>query len=683
MLKSLLTSCVAIAASLAAVAAPQVAITPTPGKTFDSNQYFATFNLTPDGSYSVAADAYATLECLDTGDIFYSTSFADFRGVAIIVNFDCTEITENGEYEFVVPAGSLTVGGEANEKLTATYTLNDPTLNIGQYPQISLVSSTPADGAEIAAIGAEALNRVTFVTSDDSAVNYIGWSLWDVTNPDDPSYVYSGSENRIDFNRNGSLDDVWANGLYISIGGPDQYLYKGHTYKFSATFCGIGYDPETNQYPNPTQIAQSTELEIEIFFTGLTNVTEYSPYTYESVSPDPATYEIEYAEQAVFSITYSGPVIPDTFIYHRAMGDTPVAGTFAPVGDADMNGCASAWEFTVFPEIASTLAGMANFQITTKDADGLYVKGNNGEEMNNYVYSVSYESTVGLPDLISVSPSVDSVVDSLSEIVVTNSESQVMAFSYNATQPARILDLSGAEVRVLGEPTCADNDETKMVWQFDPISEAGSYILVVPKYYFAIGEQFEGSTSKQTFFRYFVDNSQPSTGAVYDLEPIAVTPADGSVVVEITSVVLTFADVTFYPMSEGAPVATLVNTSSNHEVIYTSEPAVKNDFFNPTEYTFTFATPITEVGVYNFIVSQGAFCDETYDMEMGETGHACPELVYTFTIDYMGVGTVAADSVADVYGIDGKVILRNASAADLKKLPAGLYIFNGKKIIVR
>ena len=680
--RSLLTFGASIGISVSAFAAPEVTLTPTPGSTFDSKQMLATFNLSVTGSYSVASDANATLECLDTGDIFDCTRFSDFMGMAIIVKFDDSVITDNGEYELVIPAGSITVDGEQNEKITATYVLNDSNLGIGEYPEITLVSSDPADGAGVAAIGADALNRVTFVTSDDAAVNYIEWEIRDEATGE---YVYSGNENRIDLNRNETLDDVWANGLYISIGGPDQHLYKGHTYKMSLRFCGIGYNPETNQYPSPDQIEKSTELVTSISFVGLTEGSEYSPYTYESVSPDPTTYVMETAEEAIFSITYSGPVKPTIFTYHRGQGDTPAAGTFAPVNDEDGDGYASIWEFTVAPEIASALVGMAKFDITTVDANGLILKGNADYEMENFVYSITYECTVGLPDLVSVAPMADSQVESLSEIIVSNTEGLAMAYGYNAIEKARIVSLTGEEIRVLEEPVAVEDDASQMMWQFEPITENGSYILMIPKYYFAIGEEFEGTTSKMTAFRYFVDNGQTTEGAVYDLVPSSVSPEDGSTVLEIKEVVLAFDEVTFYPMSEGAPVATLVNVDSAADVYYTSEPAVENDWFNPTVYTFTFSTPLTEKGTYKFTVAKGAFCDETYDVEMGEAGHANEELVYTFIVNG-GSGVEAVEDAnvkADVFSVDGKVVVRNATAADVKALPAGLYIFNGKKVVVK
>lgn len=687
MIKSLLTSCVVLAAALTSSwADAQVTVSyPAPGSTLDNVQLLGNFNLAATGSYTVAENAKATLECLDTGDIFDCTTFTDFMGMAIVVKFDSAEITDNGDYEFTILPGAITVDGVPNEKITASYTLSDPSLGgAGQFPQISLVSSDPASGSGVAAIGTNSLNRVSFVTSDDAAVNYIGWELWNVTDAENPQWVYQGSENRIDPNRNGgSLDDVWANGLYISIGGSDQKLIKGQKYEMKLVFCGIGYNPDTNQYPNSVTIENSKELETSIFFEGLTPGTEYSPYVYQSISPDPATYEIETVQQAMFTITYSGPVKPAAFTYHQGIADTPVAGTFTPADDDDADGYASVWDFIVDPEIARNLTGDASFVVTTADKDGLMLKGNGGYPIDDFEYHVVYQSSVGLPDLVSVAPEAQAVVESLSEIIVGNSSNLSMAYSFNASESARIVDMFGTEIINLGEPVAVDGHADQMKWTFDPITVSGNYALIIPKWYFAIGEEFEGTTNKFTSFRYTVENSSAGS-AVFDIVPASVSPEDGATVSELSKVVVTFDEITYYPMVDGAPVATIYKDDAT-EPFAVTEPAVDNDFLFPTEYTFTLTEPIKEKGTYRFVIARGAFCDETYDMEMGESGHANDEIVYTFIVDDGGgVAGIGADaSAADVFSVDGKLVLRNASDSDVKALPAGIYIFGGKKLVVK
>ena len=106
---------------------------------------------------------------------------------------------------------------------------------------------------------------------------------------------------------------------------------------------------------------------------------------------------------------------------------------------------------------------------------------------------------------------------------------------------------------------------------------------------------------------------------------------------------------------------------------------------NPTSYVFTFADPVKEEGTYRLKVARGSFCDETYDMEMGTAGRANDELVYTYIVSKGGgidaVGENAAP--ADVYSVDGRIVMKNAIASDIKTLPAGIYIVAGKKVVVK
>ena len=76
-----------------------------------------------------------------------------------------------------------------------------------------------------------------------------------------------------------------------------------------------------------------------------------------------------------------------------------------------------------------------------------------------------------------------------------------------------------------------------------------------------------------------------------------------------------------------------------------------------------------------------------YDYESEEY---YPEMRYTFgeyTDVAAGVENVAADAVAadgfTVYNLQGVPVLRSGSADQLRSLPAGLYIVNGRKQVIR
>lgn len=642
-LKTLLTTTVLLAASNGAWAFPAMTVTPAPGA-YSDRYDLTSFNLSP-VSVEVAENAYAMLINQETGDEVISWRFTNFMGMAILINFEQEEIISNGEWEFIIPANMLTSSGEGNPELSYIYTLNDPSLGGSEYPQISLVSTDPADGARLISIGSESGYTVKVQTTDDDAVNYIGWTISDVTDPENPEYVVSGNENRIDLNRNGHNDDVWTDGLYFSIGGVPQRLIKDHKYEVTILCAGIGYNPDTNQYPSPQDIERSKEMEASVYWYGLTDATEYSPYEYVSVSPDPETYDIDDPNLAMFTITYSGPVKPQSFNYAQVQGVVVPAGTYEPVGEADENGCCDKWEFTFSPSVIGGITGSVYTTIQTVDKDGLYVKGNGGYALDDYTYGMSWECNLGAPSLTSVEPVENATLESLSEIVVGNEEDLVMSYSYVATEPARILNLQGEVIRTLGEPVSVAGNEAQMKWTFDPITDNGAYVLMIPKYYFNMGEDFSGSSNRATSFRYIIDNGEVPNDVTYDLEPTSVSPYNNEVVTEINNIVLTFPVVTLYPDFENVPTGKLYKNVNREMIEVATAVGVEDDFFTPHVYTFSLPEAVTEYGSYVFIIDEGTFCDETYVESDGTSGRMNAELLYTWYINEPQQGNVTYDIV--------------------------------------
>ena len=58
-------------------------------------------------------------------------------------------------------------------------------------------------------------------------------------------------------------------------------------------------------------------------------------------------------------------------------------------------------------------------------------------------------------------------------------------------------------------------------------------------------------------------------------------------------------------------------------------------------------------------------------------------LEFTYLVDLSGVEAIGAEADAyTVYTISGIRVLVNASSDEVKALPAGLYIINGKKVYI-
>ncbi|MDE5808063.1 MAG: hypothetical protein K2H76_08085, partial [Muribaculaceae bacterium] len=489
--KSLLTTVVVAGASASAFAFPTITVNPEPDKTYDNVAYLANVQLNCNEPFSIVSDAASKpyFDNWDTGDQIDCITFEDldfYGSVLHKIDFNESDFSDNGEWVLTIPKGCLKDGaGNLNEDiLEFHYTLNDPNIGLGNFPKIELISSNPANGALLPYWG-ESLGKITFKTSDDAAVNYIDWFLYDITEGTDEAsreYLRQGEENRIDVNRTfGDDSDQWANGLFITIGGANEKLIEGHTYRLLLRFCGIGYDPVTNQYPSPQQKAASLELETYIDFKGQSKGTEYSPYKVDMVSPNPEDYEIDNIDLGMFTVYYTGPVKPTTFVYSEGQGmGTAGAGTYSPASEADANGYADAWDFKFDESLLKGSTGTISVTIEAVDADGLPVKGNGGFSTDDFEYHMDWQCNLGADVLVSVEPKTGDTVEMLSTITVSNEAKKEMNLAWLTADRPSIVSQGRAVAIDLEEPEFSE-DGTKATWTFDPITISGTYSLIIPK----------------------------------------------------------------------------------------------------------------------------------------------------------------------------------------------------------
>lgn len=682
-IKSLLTTTVLASACLTAWAEfPEISLYPVPGTPFSSVDNMATFNITTQG-ITVEGSPIATFESLSDGDQVQSTDFYYWdMAEATLIKFNTADFKINGDWELTIPKGALSYKGETNPTdLKYVYKLNDKNLDTSTYPQITLESIDPANGAKLTAFDAT-LGQVNIKTSNDAAVNFISWNLVDVATG---TSLRSGSENRIDVNRNGSDEDVWADGLYFKVGGAGTILIKDHEYRLDLKFCGIGYDPITNQYPNSTDIAKSLELETSVTYYGLTEPQEYSPYKFVSISPDPATYEIDNINLRSFTMTWSGPVKPDKFIYAAMTGMTPSAGEFVAI-EPNEDGYANAWEFTFAENVLTSSYGGFYASVSAKDANGLYVKGNADIDFDDIYYGMSWSCNLGATALTSVEPTDGATVTSLSSITVGNEKGLEMNLAHLTSETAKIYKDGRDLVATLGEPE-QSADLTQYTWTFDEITEPGVYAIIIPKSYFNVGTEFNSTTANQTTFRYIIEGE--NAGGVADLIPVTVEPAENNNLTQLDKIVLTFDQVvldgTFASDYQYSYANIYKKDADGEYALVEKVDGEFDDWDAPKVYTFTLSAPITEAGEYRVTIPEYTFVTTQYDDSFGENGSYSPELNYYYTIgEPDGVNGIAAeDGTVTVYDLVGRLLLDKAPAAEINSLSAGLYIINGKKTVIK
>lgn len=639
-LKSAICAVSMLAVAGIAQAFPSYTVYPENVGTLNSTQMLSNIQFTFSGAYNIIIDEEARPFLQnEEGDDVLCINIRDFSAMqtgTVAFFFEASEIKTNGSWTIVVPEGTLTIDGEENPELTASWTLDDPDLGIGEYPQITLESITPAEGSKLRTWGGS-LSAVYLTTSDDSAVNYIGWSLNDITDGED-QFVTQGSETRYDFNRYGHNNDNWTTGLFFSIGGESK-LVEGHTYRLDLRLCGIGYNRETNQYPNPLQIEQSTELVTSVFYEGLTPPQQYAEAVYLSVSPDPATHIWDDADNSVFEITYSAPAKPTRFFYSLGEGRSADAGEwYVSEGETPTeDGLATKWSFKFFPEVVAAASGTLISNVVSMDNDGLYVRGNSDYDFDNIYYQMVWLCNAGAPSLVSVDPLDKAVVESLSSITISNGingKAYPMTISNVTYDLPQILTKDGGVMRTLQNISYND-DGTQATWSFDPITENGAYVLMIPYQYFSFGAEADGFLSNSAYFEYYVENNGSDVGVVYDLMPATVSPENGSTIGVLGTVTLTFDNVTNIHMDGSGPSASLYKVIGGEDVFVEEADPFDNpdsDWFNPTIYDFFFSR-IYDDGEYKIVIPEGMFFDNTYAESDGVSGSVNPEFVLSYIVD--------------------------------------------------
>lgn len=137
---------------------------------------------------------------------------------------------------------------------------------------------------------------------------------------------------------------------------------------------------------------------------------------------------------------------------------------------------------------------------------------------------------------------------------------------------------------------------------------------------------------------------------------------------------------------------------NNMEMVEVNGPSINFDYDDNAMLTFAMSAEDAEEGYSFEITADGAAGDNTYMIGDGISMDGSLQKVlnlfpgadgFVFTITVTKEDTNAVDSIfagegiVTVYNVNGMVVLRNADKAAVKALAPGLYIANGKKIIVK
>lgn len=533
----------------------------------------------------------------------------------------------------------------------------------GETTALVIVNSTPAEGTVL-----ESLSNVSVQTNMDASVGCMMMSIFDLnpTNPDEACIQPN------DFMTKG--EDGFSYELFFA-----ATLYEGHDYEITFT-----------AYPSNMDAQQGVNAMGSVTMTikGGTKAFQYSPVTLVSVTPDPSEGFASVEDNTV-TATFSGPVeiTPETAFISLGYGMS------SPFESITSNEDKTVWTFVV-SEADMRGGNVVMLSVAVKDADGLVVMGNTGEENDSY-FEWSYSTFFNAPNLV-VEPSNEEALETLSEVIISVEDGVTpIAVSYTSMEQIVVWNMFQETVATgTVEPIIPEEQQDAYdagIYQpvavkvtFDnEITEGGRYTLHIPEGYFMLGEQYTAVLSKATNVIYSLE------GVKLPLVPASVQPEDGATVESLDKVTLTMdCDlVTLLAVGEDADAfITVTNKATGEEVdvVATVDDLDWDNWVNMNQVVIRFSEPITESGTYVLTIAPELFADDQWDPMFG-SGTANAELTYEFTVK--GGDSVSSINVEEgkvtVYTLNGVQVLKDADRDALKTLKKGIYIVNGEKVVVK
>lgn len=587
-----------------------------------------------------------------------------------VYNFNFSEFKSNGEYILVFPEGLLVnAAGEKSAAKQFYFTVEIPELAKGMFDDFKILSITP-DFSEPQGLWND--QKIVINTNHNDAIGLA--KLFVTDNSTGETYVNSSS-----FYKGRTLGD--SSPIEWEVANTYKFL-DDRTYTAEFVFYN-GKDDHTSDGAETPIVAREYYT-----FTGKAEGFKYSDLTLLSIDPEPMTLIINEPSQAVFTYTFSGSVN----IYKASSPKGQEGQNIYPSTCLSSNEDKTVWTLDLSnDDYVKTIDSMLTIYIYARDMDGYQLEGDFGLE-NESCFVGEWVCDLGAKSIVVASPENGETLDRLTEIVVKSENGEAMTWSWNGQ--AEIQNLLGEVLGTLvyNEPdtenaSATEFHFTKMMdndWNVAPLNivAEGSYVIYFGPGCFNFGEQFEGSASKSVYSGFQITGNADDTPDQPGIDPakqetfnfIKSDPANGSDVESIQIIRLTF------PSPVGLNGGDVKVYNSSNEVV--TEGYCDLDWDDWDVILVNLNTAVTEAGRYEIVIPARSIINEDY--EEGKTGACSPEIRLTYTIlGGSSVESVEVSSVSDIYDLQGRVVLRNATAADAKALNKGIYIVNGKKLIIK
>ena len=478
-------------------------------------------------------------------------------------------ITKPGKYTLNIPKGSVSFNNIM--EYTNPAAISFSFVIKSKEPAISSVnmvlgetSTDLLDGQNIEKL----IGDADIVVKVDNSEN-IGVMTWEVAEVDG------------EIIKSRSTDQPTVDGTFTFWNPRDIELTLGKQYEI--VFTGWeSTEAKNNGEPNFTQ---------KVIVNGGTKAYEYSPVTL--VEPAELLYgqgevnfSLESAEDNTISFTFSDVVT--------------IAEAFVPLGMGATESCEVAMSedgktanITIPNDVINSYHNFV-VSLLVKDANGLVVKGNNGEKDGSYI-SVYVDAKFNLPEVTMVDPAPDATVEKISTIKFGYADGIQPSWLDNITILDKTRNVVAKSVNVTsvipeGEEDNMDYIVKEVVVSFNnEITENGTYTVVVPEGMFSLdlsAQGFNVKSNREATFNITVDNGDNPMPSIN----VSIDPVPGEVA-SLKDFDLIFNDANEAGWGDGFPTLTYPDGT----VV-----KIKNQNFGkePNELTLSMDEEITAPGEY-------------------------------------------------------------------------------------
>ena len=482
-----------------------VSITPAEGEVESLKDFVITFE-----GCNAAEWTFAKVSQIkdEEGNVVANLQTGENASATALTGSIAEAITKPGKYTLNIPKGSVSFNKVMEytnpEAISFSFVIKS------KEPAISSVNMVLGETSTDLLAGQnieKLIGDADIVVKVDNSEN-IGVMTWEMNEVGGETIKSRSTEVS---NKNGTFTFWNPRDIELTLGKQYEIVFTG----WEST------EAKNNGEPNFTK---------KVIVNGGTKAYEYSPVTLVEPAEllygqNEVNFSLESAEDNTISFTFSDVVT--------------IAEAFVPLGMGATESCEVAMSedgktanITIPNDVINSYHNFV-VSLLVKDANGLVVKGNNGEKDGSYI-SVYVDAKFNLPEVTMVDPAPDATVEKISTIKFGYADGIQPSWFDNITILDKTRNVVAKSVDVTsvipeGEENNDDYIVKEVVVSFNnEITENGTYTVVVPEGMFNLdltAQGFNMKSNREATFNITVDNGNTPMPSIN----VSINPVPGEV----------------------------------------------------------------------------------------------------------------------------------------------------------